>query len=766
MRSWLFWLPALCALGCGPLPATARAAGGEEEVLPVESAFRLSAQATARSQVDLRWEIADGYYLYRDRIQAAAEGNGGQITLQLPEAETLDDPFFGKMAVYRHTLTASLPVTGIDAERSALALQVTVQGCHERAPKICYPPYTQTVHVDLPTDSKPLQQASNALGPNSATAAVDPFGRAANPLGNQPLPAEQAFVFEGIVDERTATVLARFSMPSGYYLYRDKTEFSIAGNLSLALGAPRWPQGRVQEDAHFGSMVVYYDSVEVPLPIQASIPGAYGAFSITARFQGCQQDGICYPPMQRTLELQWPNPALPRATKADASFQRTGLSEPERFADRIAHDGLASALALFFLVGLGLAFTPCVLPMIPILSGLIAGADVVNARRAFSLSLVYVLASAVVFTGVGILAGLAGQNLQAIMQKPGVLIAFAALFVFLAFSMLGFYPLQLPHGLYNRLMGISTRQRGGSLPGVAAMGALSALLVGPCVAPPLAGAVLYIGQRQDPWFGGAALFAMAIGMGLPVLAFGVSAGKWLPKTGPWMESVKKFFGAVFLAMALWMLERVLDPVWIMLFSGMFLIGIGVHLGALDRLPEPAHGRHKIAKAIGFALLILGALEFIGAASGGRDYLRPLAGWSVVGGPRAAGNTAASEPLPFEAVRDAPELDRALAQSTKPVVLDFYADWCIECKRMERETFSAGAVREAAAPFTLLKADVTAQNAGHQALQRRFGIIGPPATLFFDCRGEERTAMRLVGFETAAAFAQRLSSAAQTCPSPR
>lgn len=288
------------------------------------------------------------------------------------------------------------------------------------------------------------------------------------------------------------------------------------------------------------------------------------------------------------------------------------------------------------------------------------------------------------------------------------------------------------------------------------MGVLSALLVGPCVAPPLAGAVLYIGQQQDPVFGGAALFALALGMGAPLIAFGASAGRLMPKAGPWMETVKAVFGVVFLWLALWMLERVVDPVWIMLAAGVLLVATGVHMGALERLPEGASGWKRTWKAVGFVFVALGVIQFLGVAAGGRDPLRPLA--PLTGGTP----TAVAEPGPrFRMVADAAALDRELANAAaagRPALVDFYADWCVECKRMERTTFTDPAVRAAMADFVLLKIDVTDQNADHRALQQRFGLIGPPATLFFPCTTEERRALRLVGYEAAAPFAARLAEA--------
>jgi thiol:disulfide interchange protein DsbD len=445
------------------------------------------------------------------------------------------------------------------------------------------------------------------------------------------------------------------------------------------------------------------------------------------------------------------------AVAATPSASTDDQSEEQRLAGSLGGSSRWLALLGFFGAGLLLAFTPCVLPMVPILSGLIAGAgDNVSTRRAFVLSVVYVLASSVVFTIAGVIAGLAGANLQAAFQQPWILWSFAALFVVLSFSMFGFYELQLPSALQNRLVGISNQQKSGSLVGVAVMGVLSALIVGPCVAPPLAAAVLYIGQQHDPVFGGLALFLLSLGMGVPLVIFGTAAGKLLPRAGGWMDAVKAVFGVLFLGLAIWMLSRILDTLWVMLMVGVLLMASAVYMGALERLAEGASGWRKLWKALGVVVLLFGIMQLVGVAAGSRDLLQPLSGF---GGGSA---TTAQAELPFRTIKSVEDLDKAVAEASaagKPVLFDFYADWCVSCKEMEHLTFPKPEVQQALAGYVLLKADVTANDDTDQALLKHFSLFGPPATIFFGKDGKERRGLRLIGFEDAAGFATRAGKAA-------
>jgi thiol:disulfide interchange protein DsbD len=429
------------------------------------------------------------------------------------------------------------------------------------------------------------------------------------------------------------------------------------------------------------------------------------------------------------------------------------LSEQDRLASLLSSNP-AGAILAFFVAGLLLAFTPCVFPMLPILSGIIVGQGArLTTLRAFWLSLVYVLAMSVTYTVAGVLAGLFGQNLQAVFQNPWIISGFVLIFIALALSMFGFYELQMPGRLQTRLAEASNRQQGGALWGVAVMGFLSALIVGPCVAPPLMAALIVIGSSGDAVLGGTALFALSIGMGVPLILFGVSAGKLVPRAGSWMDAVKAVFGVGLLALSIWMLERILPAGLIMLLWGALAIGCGIYLGALERIDAAASGWRRLWKAAGVLLLVLGILEIIGAASGGDDWLRPLQGLRP-----AASGTQVGEHHAFERIKSLDELNQALAEAGaagQGAMFDFYADWCVECKRMERNTFPEPGVQALLSRLRLLQADVTAHDPVDQELMRAFGVIGPPAILFFDRNGQEMKDFRLVGYFEPDAFSTHL-----------
>jgi len=535
------------------------------------------------------------------------------------------------------------------------------------------------------------------------------------------------------------TVEVSYAIAKGYYLYRDKFRFVVEGE-TVTLGTPDFPKGKEHNDENFGKVEVYYQNVVIRLPVERTASGPL-TLKLKLTAQGCADAGVCYPPQSQTLAVELPDPASAPPAASGAGGDSSGT-----IAATLKNAGFWVNLAFFFLAGLGLSLTPCVFPMIPILSGIIAGqGHKISHARGFLLSLTYVLGMAITYAAAGIAAGLSGTLLAAALQSPWVLGSFALIFVILSGSMFGFYELQLPSALQSKLSEESGHLQGGRGIGVFVMGALSALIVGPCVAAPLAGALLYIGKTGDVVLGGTALFVMALGMGVPLLIVGLSAGTLLPKAGAWMEAVKKGFGVLLLATAVWLVSPVIPAVAQMLAWAALLIIPAIYLHALDPLPPHARGWHRFWKGIGIVMLLTGAALLIGALAGGRDPLQPLAGWR---GQAIAGE---ERHLPFVAVTSVNDLETQVRAAGQPVMLDFYADWCVSCKEMERFTFSEPAVQAKLAGFKLLKADVTANTPEDKALLARFGLFGPPGIIFFDKNGQETKSARVVGFQDAASF---------------
>lgn len=576
----------------------------------------------------------------------------------------------------------------------------------------------------------------------------------------EPLDPEKAYTFSArALDAKT--IEARWDIQPNYYMYREKIAFRADG---AQLGTPVMPKGKEVNDEFFGRVEIYRGALTIRIPVESTTGG--GALLLKADSQGCWDEGICYPPMTQEAKVNLAalgsssgsSPA-PGAVSLAPTFNDPPAAggddgdESGRIARLLKGAGFWVAVASFFGFGLLLSLTPCVFPMIPILSGIIVNhGHAVTHARAFILSLAYVLGMAVTYAAVGVAAGYSGTLLSAALQNVWVLGAFALVFVALSFSMFGFYELQLPTAMQSKLSD-TANHRGGSLPGIALMGALSALIVGPCVAAPLAGALLYIAQTKDAVLGGAALFAMGLGMGAPLLLVGLFSRSLLPKAGPWMEAVKKFFGVLLLATALWLVSPLL-PAWaVMLGWAALLIVPAIYLHALDPLPPKAHGWQKFWKGIGVAMLLYGAALLLGLLGGARDPLQPL---DFLRG----GGAAAVSPAPtFEKVKTVAELDARVAASAKPVMLDFYADWCVSCKEMEKFTFADPAVAAKMKEFTLLKADVTANDADDKALLKRFGLFGPPGIIFFK-DGKEIAGLRVVGYQPAAQFLPTLDKARQ------
>jgi thiol:disulfide interchange protein DsbD len=564
------------------------------------------------------------------------------------------------------------------------------------------------------------------------------------------LEPEKAFRFSARAVDGAVEI--QFAIADGYYMYRDKFRFAAEGNPAVRLGSPELPAGARHRDEFFGEVQTYRRQVHIRIPAEGE-----GRFDLKVTSQGCADIGVCYVPMESQASLQLvaaPTGAAPAVSEGPREVDarpRLSIFASDIDIARLFEGNFVLVLAGFLFLGMLLTFTPCVLPMIPILSAIIAGEGKnMNKWRGLALSLTYVLGMALAYALAGIAAAYSGSLLAAALQNGWVLGAFAAVFVILALSMFGFYDLRLPGFVHHHLHAAHKRLRGGQIASVAAMGVLSAVIVSPCVAAPLAGALLYISQTRDVVLGGAALFAMALGMGVPLVAVGVSEGALLPKAGTWMDSVRKFFGVLLIAVAIWIVSPVLPPMAQMLAWGALFIGSAMFLRAIDPLPDSASGWWRLWKGAGIVALVAGIAFIIGAFSGAQDVLRPLAGISRTG-PSAM-------PLPWIRVASLAELEGKLKAPGKTVMLDFYADWCVSCKEMEAFTFSDPNVRAQLDRMLLLQVDVTANSEADKALLKRFSLFGPPGIIFFDPHGREIKGLRVIGYQGPDRFLKTLSLA--------
>ena len=728
----------------------------EEELLEPDKAFALTVSVLDANTIEARWDIAEGYYLYRSKLKFKSDNPAFSLgEPSYPDGKIKHDEFFGEVETYRGSVVVTIPVERSESAPESFTLTATSQGCADIG--VCYPPQRQNRVVEL---SAAAPVAAPIAAPIAAMA--DLGGSFLQDSGEgEILEPDQAFRFDAIIEDGN-TVLARWDITPGHYLYKDKFRFTLTQADGVSLGQAQLPKGEEKDDEFFGRIEVYHTPVEARVPLlRENLEPT--EITLLVSYQGCAAIGICYPPQKKSITLALPagsagNAALPAAAAPASSAPAAPLSEQDQLAAALAGDNIAWTILLFFIAGLLLAFTPCVFPMIPILSSIIVGqGETITTRKAFVLSLTYVLAMAATYTVAGVIAGLFGANLQAAFQNPWILGSFAAVFVALSFSMFGFYELQLPSALQSKLTEVSNKQQGGTLTGVAIMGLLSALIVGPCVAPPLMGALIYIGQTGDPWLGGAALFALSLGMGAPLVAIGTAGGKYLPRAGSWMDAVKAVFGVLLLAVAIWMLERILPAALTMLLWALLLVVSAVYMGAVDAIKESATGWSKLWKGLGLLLLLQGALMLIGLAVGNTDPLQPLKGVGLGGG------TVAQQHLNFKTIKSVADLEREVAAASaagRPVMLDFYADWCISCKEFEKYTFSDPQVIAALDKVVTLQADVTANDEQDQALLKRFKLIGPPGIIFYDAPGNELSAHRVVGFMPAEEFAAHVRRALQ------
>ncbi|KLE04240.1 protein-disulfide reductase DsbD [Aliarcobacter butzleri] len=541
-------------------------------------------------------------------------------------------------------------------------------------------------------------------------------------LGNKVLEPEEAFKVKFIKNEDSLNI--KFELGKDIYLYHDKLQINILKPQKIEITK----ELNIPKPVNYEEFIVHFDDLNLTIPynlLKSKVDSK--EFEIELKFQGCSKAGLCYAPMSQKQIL-----VLNTNIQDEVS---TNINETDSIANNLKEKNLLLVLLTFFGFGLLLSLTPCVFPMIPILSSIIVGAsknETMTASRGFFLSLVYVLSMSIAYTIAGVIAGIFGANLQVALQNPYVLVIFALIFVALAFSMFGYFEIRLPQAIQNRVNKTTDGKEKQGILGIAIMGFLSALIVGPCVAPPLAGALVYIGQTGDAILGGLALFVMSLGMGVPLLLIGLGAGKFMPKPGGWMESITKIFGIVMLGVAIWLLDRVLNATIIIYLWALLLLGSAIYLKIYQ---------HILTQLITVVIFILGVILFVGAISGATNPLNPLEKFTS-----SKMTQVSDEKLIFKKVKNIQELELAIKNSNKPVMLDFWASWCVSCKELEEITFQDEQVINKLQEFTLLKADVTENNDEDKVLQKKFGVVGPPALIFWDKDKNEIQASRIIGYK--------------------
>ncbi|MEW6118742.1 MAG: protein-disulfide reductase DsbD [Pseudomonadota bacterium] len=762
MKKWFRLLAALPVLW-GALAMT-QGVFAQEEPLDPEAAFRFSARALDANTLEARWQVAEGYYMYRDKFRfELAGGTLGKVVL--PPGKMKDDDTFGRVETYRKEVRIALPIQRAPGTTS-VTLKATAQGCWDGG--LCYMPQTTTASIRLPAlvASAAAAEPAPAAAPAAAqaTSALDGLRGLGGMDMPKVLPPDEAFVVTATMAD-AQTVRVEYALTPDTYLYRDKLAWKVKSPAGVSAAKTDTPAGDMKEDPTFGQTEVYHDNFAATVQLSRALV-AGETLVLEAAWQGCNEAvGICYPPINRDFTLTAAGGAVAGAAPAtQAAYGGAAESDTSRIERVLKGGSFWAVVATFFGFGLLLALTPCVFPMIPILSGIIAGQShdtPLTKSRGFLLSLAYVLGMAITYALAGVAAALSGTLLSNALQNPWALGIGAGIFVLLALSMFGFFEIQLPSFIQSKFSDASNRMKGGNFVGVFVMGALSAVIVGPCVAPPLAAALAFIAQTGNTTLGGVALFVLALGMGVPLLLVGLSAGALLPRAGGWMNAVKYFFGVLMLAIAIYLISPII-PAWVnMLLWAVLLIASAVYLHALDPLPEKASGWKRLWKGLGVVLLVGGLAIIAGMLAGSRDLLQPLDVFK--GGSGGAAVAAEQKGLAFEKVKDVAELDARLAAARadgKVVMLDFYADWCVSCKEMERFTFSDAKVQARLAGAVLLKADVTANTDADKALLKRFGLFGPPGLIFWKPDGVQSD-YKVIGFEKPEKFLASIDAALGT-----
>jgi thioredoxin:protein disulfide reductase len=707
-------------------------------VLPVDQAFSYQISSTTTNQFEVNWKVTPGHYLYHDKISVKSLDPQIHLTTRyLSQPEEKFDPSFDKTMLIHHKDVALEGVIDNPTPLQSLKVEIKYQGCADIG--VCYPPQTSIETIQL-------HHAEIESAPSANQASL--FQQDLISLSNETeLTAEQAFEFSiDIVDSRT--IIAHWQIAPDHYLYKDKINFSF-NTPDITVSNADWPAATNKNDPQFGPTQIYNQQLSVPLTLSRKQNASVIDNQLTVKYQGCaEKRGICFAPQQKTVTVNLPS----------INGETAPLAEQDKFLNTLNSSSWIAALAVFFGAGFLLSLTPCVYPMIPILSGIIAGQSKSSTTRPVTLTMTYVLSVACVYAIAGVLVAHLGANLQALYQDPWIISIFSLIFIALAMSMFGFYDLQLPSALQNKLAGISHSQTGGTLIGVAIMGALSALVVSPCVTAPMIGALFYISETGNLLFGGLALFTLSLGMSIPLIILGITGGRLLPGAGEWMNAVKAMFGILMLGMANWLASRILPAELTMFIWGLLLIIPAIYMGAIEQLQVEATGWKKLQKGLGLSMLIYGCLLLIGASSGNSKPFSPLQGVF------AANNntTIPRNQLTFENIQSRDQLNNALSRAQKEnkiVMLDIYADWCAECKRLEITTFTDPAVRSRLQDIIRLKLDITHETTENKSLQNSLGLAVPPTQLFFKDKKELKR-FRVVGYQDANTFKQSLNRLTQ------